>query len=191
MYRQTLRTIGWLAIAMLAPLMATAEARDSDKSRIDVTAPMTHVTADGVQRPNMTSNKGDQLAQEHPAPAAEVAPQRKVVLISRIKVRAGRGNELESAIHEFYGKVREAEPGCLVNVMYRPAPPPGRTEGGGGGFALSSAQADTFTFYEVYADAAAAAGHTKTPHFQALMAKLNGITDGKIELEFLDELDAK
>lgn len=177
-------------------------------------------TRDGVQRPNMTLNRGDQLVvdgavvyslrdgfisslrgvsteryakrvnEERPPVGAGVAPQRKVVLISRIKARAGRGNELESAIHEFYRKVREAEPGCLVNVMHRPAPPPGRAEGDGG-FTLSSAQTDTFTFYEVYADAAAAAGHTKTPHFQALMAKLDGLIDGKIELEFLDELDAK
>jgi quinol monooxygenase YgiN len=56
---------------------------------------------------------------------------------------------------------------------------------------LSSAQADTFVFYEVYADAGAAAAHTKTPHFQALMAMLAGLIEGKIELEFLDELDAK
>ena len=177
-------------------------------------------TRDGVQRPNMTLNKGDRLvvdgavvytlrdgsisslrgvstaryaervSAERPSAGAEVPAPRKVVLISRIKARAGRGNELESAIHEFYRKVREAEPGCLVNVMHRPAPPPGRGAAGGG-FALSSAQADTFIFYEVYADAATAAGHTKTPHFQALMAKLDGLIDGKIELEFLDELDAK
>jgi quinol monooxygenase YgiN len=177
-------------------------------------------TRDGVQRPNMTLNKGDRLvvdgavvytlkdglitslrgvstardaqrvSEERPPAGAEIEAGRKVVLISRIKARPGRGNELESAIREFYLKVREAEPGCLVNVMHRPAPPPGRGEGSGG-FALSSAQADTFIFYEVYADAAAAAGHTRTPHFQVLMKKLEGVIDGKIELEFLDEIAAR
>ena len=183
--------------------------------RIELTA-----LRNGVQRPNLTLNKGDQLvvddavvyslrdgsitslrgvadaryvirAGEQGAGAgAKVAPPRKVVLISRLEVRPGRGNELESAIREFYGKVRESEPGCLVNVMHRPAPAPGRREAGGA-FASASAQADTFVFYEVYADAAAAAGHTKTPHFQALMAKLYGLIDGKIELESLEEIDAR
>lgn len=182
----------------------------------------TELTAmrDGVQRPNLTLNKGDRLVvdgavvyslrdgsiaslrgvantryvkrvgEERAGAGADVEPQRKVVLISRIKVLPGRGNELELAISEFYRKVRESEPGCLVNLMHRAAPRPARGDAGGS-FASASAQADTFVFYEVYADASAAAAHTKTPHFQALMAKLDALIDGKIELEFLDELHAK
>jgi quinol monooxygenase YgiN len=188
MAKQTLVTIGWLAIAILAAPVATVDARDSRTPPLPLQlAPTTPtVKAEMKQSERLAATRDE----ERPSAGAEVAPRRKVVLISRIKARAGRGTELESAIREFYRKVREAEPGCLVNVMHRPAPPPGRGESGGG-FALSSAQADTFVFYEVYADAAAAAGHTKTPHFQALMARLDGVIDGKIELEFLDELDAK
>jgi quinol monooxygenase YgiN len=113
---------------------------------------------------------------------------RKVVLISRIKPKAGAGREIEAAIREFYAAVRRAEPGCLVNAMHRAAGPPGQNADPNATFQLAGAEPSALVFYEVYRDQESARQHTSTPHFRALMARIGDLIDGRIELEFLQEL---
>ena len=133
--------------------------------------------------------------------AAAVATQesggRPVVLISRMRAKPGKQPELEVALREFYERVRLEEPGCLINIMHtvsappRPsgpaAEPPGKTAGD---LAFSAAPpvAGELVFYEVYRDPAAAAAHTRTPHFLRLKERLKELVEGPIQLEFLAEI---
>ncbi len=55
--------------------------------------------------------------QSTPSPA----PAGRQVLISKIHAEAGKRADIEHLIREFYAEVRLKEPGCLINVMPRPA----------------------------------------------------------------------
>ena len=121
--------------------------------------------------------------------SSTAARSQKVVLISRIKPKPGAAREVEAAIGAFYLRLREVEPGCLINVMHRAAGPPGPSRTAStGAFASSDADRESLVFYEVYRDAQAARAHTSTPHFHALMAQIASLIDGQIELEFLQEI---
>jgi quinol monooxygenase YgiN len=121
---------------------------------------------------------------------ADADRSQRVVLISRIKPKAGAEREIEAAISEFYVAVRRDEPGCLMNAMHRPAGPPGNSKGrSNDAFAVTGSAPTVLVFYEVYRDSAAARQHTSTPHFHALMSRIGSLMNGPIELEFLQELD--
>lgn len=123
--------------------------------------------------------------------SSAAARSQKVVLISRIKPKPGAAGEVAAAISAFYLQVRADEPGCLVNVMHRAAAPPGPSgTATTGAFASSDADRESLVFYEVYRDSQAARAHTGTPHFHALMARIAPLIDGRIELEFLQEVDS-
>ena len=109
------------------------------------------------------------------------ARDRQVVLVSGIKVKAGQEARFEAAVRDFYAAVSRGEPGCLVNIMYRPAPPPG------GKTVIGQATANRYVFYEIYRDPESARTHPKTPHFQHFMTVAAPLMDGPIDLQFLEE----
>jgi len=106
------------------------------------------------------------------------------VLISKIHSKPGKRADIEQLIREFYAEVRRKEPGCLINVMHRPAPQSGKSAAGN--FTSSEADADTLIFYEVYRDAAAGRRHPTTPHFAQMMTRLQDLMTAPIELQFLE-----
>jgi quinol monooxygenase YgiN len=124
-----------------------------------------------------------------------ISQKAHVVLISRIHVKPGQEHQFEDTLRRFYDKMRRAEPGCLVNAMFRPSGAPGGGTGtqgeSGPGFARAGIDAHTYVFYEVYRDATAARHHPTTPHFKWLMEHLRPLTEGQIELEFLQEVARK
>jgi quinol monooxygenase YgiN len=128
------------------------------------------------------------IAVHAPVSAALPAAGSPVVLVSRIKVKPGAEAKFEAAIRDFYAQMRLHDPGSIANIMYRQAGPPGPGEGP---FGRTPPKQGVFVFYEVYADQAAAQAHTQTPHFKAFMARSADLIDGKIELEFLEEITRK
>lgn len=133
------------------------------------------------------------------ASSAQESVAGPVVLISRMRAKAGKLHELQTVLQEFYESVRVKEPGCLINIMHAVSVPPRPTGSGpAGGLSAQDAGDLTFTvapsvagelvFYEVYRDPAAAAAHTATPHFLRLKERLKGLVDGPIQLEFLKEV---
>jgi quinol monooxygenase YgiN len=111
-----------------------------------------------------------------------------VILISQIKVKPGAAAQFEAAVKDFYAEMRSHEPGCLANIMHSPAEPPGAA---GGAFDLIPPSADTYFFYEVYADEEAAAAHPQSDGFGVFMRRTADLIDGRIELQFLREIDRK
>jgi len=81
----------------------------------------------------------------------------EVIVIARIRAAKGKGEALAALLTEQAGVVRAAEPGCLAYRLLR-----------------SSADADLFTFYEVYRDAAAFDAHRVTPHLAAYRQRREG-----------------
>jgi quinol monooxygenase YgiN len=120
-----------------------------------------------------------------------------VVLISRMTAKPGKLHELEAVLQKFYESVRVAEPDCLINIMHtvsvppQPSgPPAGPSPQASGDLAFSTVGPveGALVFYEVYRNPAAAAAHTRTPHFLELKERLKVLIDGPIQLEFLKEV---
>jgi len=155
----------------------------------------------------------DLIAAEAAVPAAAIQHldfnQENVILLSRIKSKPGKRDEVIEIIKAFYAQVRELEPGCLVNIMHLPAIPPAPADTGSGaeaapeqstaneaanaglGFKMIEPVEDTLVFYEVYRDRASANAHSNTPHFQVFIENLSPLLAEPISLEFLSEVASK
>ena len=92
------------------------------------------------------------------AEAAEV-PEAGVILTAMVKAKAGEEAAVKEALMSLVKPTRQ-EPGCLCYNLHQSKKDP--TE---------------FMFYEQWASQEAFSAHGKTPHMQALGAKLKGKTD--------------
>jgi len=92
----------------------------------------------------------------------------EVIVIARIRAAKGKGDALAALLTEQAAVVRAAEPGCLAYRLLR-----------------SSTDADLFTFYEAYRDAAAFDAHRGTPHLAAYRQRREGegLVAGPAEVE--------
>jgi quinol monooxygenase YgiN len=110
------------------------------------------------------------------APSALNSDRRRtamaIVVIARMKAKAGREQELEAAFREMITKVR-TEPGCQQYILHRALKDPTQ-----------------FAFYEVYADKEALDAHGKTPHMAEMRSKLGGLIESTT-LDIMSEIDRK
>ncbi|HKD68958.1 MAG TPA: putative quinol monooxygenase [Candidatus Binataceae bacterium] len=95
-----------------------------------------------------------------------------LVIIARMKAKAGRENELEAAFRDMIKKVR-SEPGCQQYILHRALKDPTQ-----------------FAFYEVYADKDALDFHGKTPHMAELRSKLGDMIESTT-LDVMSEIDRR
>jgi quinol monooxygenase YgiN len=95
-----------------------------------------------------------------------------IVVIARMKAKAGREQELEAAFRDMITKVR-TEPGCQQYILHRALKDPTQ-----------------FAFYEVYADKEALDAHGKTPHMAEMRSKLGGLIESTT-LDIMSEIDKR
>jgi quinol monooxygenase YgiN len=97
-----------------------------------------------------------------------------MVVVAKIKVKAGSEAQAESAFRKQIDFVIREEPSTLEYRMHR-----GRKD------------ATTFLFFETYADAAAFDRHGKSSAMQELFRTLTPILDGAPQIELYEELGGK
>lgn len=97
-----------------------------------------------------------------------------MVVVAKIRVKAGREAEAEAAFRKQIDYVRREEAGTLVYVMHR-----------------ARKDATTFLFYEKYLDAAAFDRHGKSTAMQELFKTLTPLLDGPPAIDLYDEIDGK
>jgi len=97
-----------------------------------------------------------------------------MVVVAKIKVKAGREAEAEAAFRKQIAYVTREEPATLVYRLHR-----GRKD------------ASVFLFYERYADPEAFDRHGKTASIQELFRSLQPLLDGAPAIELYDELGGK
>lgn len=95
-----------------------------------------------------------------------------IVIIARMKAKAGREQELEKAFREMITKVR-GEPGCQQYILHRAIKDPTQ-----------------FAFFEVYADKEALDFHGKTPHMAEMRSKLGDLIESTT-LDVMTEIDRR
>lgn len=90
-------------------------------------------------------------------------------VIATLKVRAGKGADLEAVFGELAEQVRANEPG---NKLYR----------------LCKARGDaaTYVVMEIYEDQAAIEAHGKSDHFRAAGPKIGACLAGRPDIQYLD-----
>lgn len=92
-----------------------------------------------------------------------------IVVVARIKAKAGCEQKLEEAFRNMIGKVRE-EPGCEQYILHRHVKDP-----------------TVFLFYEVYKDKEALDFHSKTPHMAELGKSLRELVEST-QLDIMNEV---
>jgi quinol monooxygenase YgiN len=95
-----------------------------------------------------------------------------IVVVARIKAKAGSEQKLEEAFRSMIGKVR-AEPGCEQYILHRALKDPTQ-----------------FVFFEVYKDKEALDFHGKTPHMAELGKSMRELIESTT-LDILSEVDRK
>jgi len=92
----------------------------------------------------------------------------EVIVVARIRAAKGKGDALVALLAEQAGAVRAAERGCLAYRLLR-----------------STKDAELFTFYEVYKDAAAFDAHRAAAHLAAYRQRREGegLVAGAVEVE--------
>jgi quinol monooxygenase YgiN len=97
-----------------------------------------------------------------------------MVVIAKVKIRAGKEAEAEAAFRKQIETVTREEPDTLLYLLHRSRKEPG-----------------TFAFYEKYASEAAFDRHGKTPWMQELFKTLTPLLDGPPSIETYDEIAGK
>ena len=97
-----------------------------------------------------------------------------MVVVAKIRVKAGREAEAEAAFRKQIDYVTREEPATLVYRLHR-----GRKD------------ASLFLFYERYADPDAFDRHGKSASIQELFRSLQPLLDGAPAIELYDELGGK
>jgi len=97
-----------------------------------------------------------------------------MVVVAKIKIKAGREKEGEAAFRKQIDYVTREEPGTKVYLLHRGRKDP-----------------STFLFYERYVDAEAFDRHGKTAAIQELFRTLQPLLDGAPSIELFDELGGK
>ncbi len=94
-----------------------------------------------------------------------------IALVVDMKVKEGKGAELESVITGLGEKVLANEDGCKMYQLAR-----------------SKKDADTYVLIERYVDDAALALHGGTDYFKAAMPKMMGALDGPPKISMFEEV---
>ena len=97
-----------------------------------------------------------------------------LTVIAKIKAKPDQGATFEAAAKKMLAHVKANEPGTLSYILHR-----------------STADATTYLFYEVYQDQAAFAQHGGSPAMQAFFGAMNGVVDGRPELEMYEAIASR
>jgi quinol monooxygenase YgiN len=97
-----------------------------------------------------------------------------LTVIAKIKVKADKAETFEAEAQKMLAHVRANEPGTLTYTLHR-----------------STADATTYVFYEVYENQAAFAQHGGSPAMAAFFGAMNGVVDGRPELEMYEAIASK
>jgi quinol monooxygenase YgiN len=97
-----------------------------------------------------------------------------MIVVARIKVRAGTEAEAEQAFRKQIEYVTREEPGTELYVLHRSRKDP-----------------TVFLFYERYADAGAFDRHGKSAAIQELFRALQPLLEGAPSIELYDEIAGK
>ncbi len=101
---------------------------------------------------------GGQALADDKKPHGEM-PKDAVILIARVKAKAGKEDAVKEALGSLVGPTRKEE-GCIHYILHQ-----------------DKGDKTNFMFYEVWASGDALKQHGQTPHMKALGAKLRGLTD--------------
>jgi quinol monooxygenase YgiN len=97
-----------------------------------------------------------------------------MVVVAKIRVKAGREAEAEAAFRKQIDYVTREEPTTLAYLLHRGRKDPG-----------------VFLFYERYADPGAFDRHGKSAAIQELFRSLQPVLEGAPTIELFDELGGK
>jgi len=97
-----------------------------------------------------------------------------VVVVAKIKAKAGSEAQVEAAFKDMIKAVRANEPGTLAYVLHKSVQDP-----------------STFVFFEQYQDQASFDAHGKTAHMREMGGKIGQHLDGRPEVYVLQEVDRK
>jgi quinol monooxygenase YgiN len=92
-----------------------------------------------------------------------------LVITAAVKALKGKEEELRERLEAMVDVVRSSEPDCLEYTLHRGADDKSR-----------------FFFYEKYRNPAAFDLHTSTPHFKQLVADIEPMLAGPIDLQVLE-----
>jgi quinol monooxygenase YgiN len=93
-----------------------------------------------------------------------------MVVVAKLTALKGKEAEVEQALLDLVGKVKEEE-GTLTYVLHKDQNNP-----------------CVFLFYEKYTDMDALVAHSSTPHFKATFKGLKTMLDGQPEINMYTEL---
>ena len=97
-----------------------------------------------------------------------------LIVVARIKARAGRGDELEEVFSRMVDYVTENEPETLTYICSR-----------------STTDPEQFIFFERYTTQKAFEHHSSSEQFQELAGSIQGKVDGAVEIETYEEVAGK
>ena len=97
-----------------------------------------------------------------------------LTVIAKIKVKADQAETFEAEAKKMIAHVKANEPGRLSYILHR-----------------STADATTYLFYEVYGDQAAFAQHGGSPAMAAFFGAMQGVLDGRPELEMYEAIASR
>ncbi|MGH7856973.1 MAG: putative quinol monooxygenase [Candidatus Binatia bacterium] len=97
-----------------------------------------------------------------------------MIVVAKIKVKAGREADAEKAFRKQIDYVTREEPGTELYVLHRARKDP-----------------TTFLFYERYADGAALDRHGKSAAMQELFSTLQPMLEGAPSIELYEEIVGK
>jgi len=94
-----------------------------------------------------------------------------VTQVVTLTLKAGAEEKAMATLKELTDAVKAAEPGVLVYIAHRSQKDPTKV-----------------VFFEVYADAAAVANHSKQPHMAKMFASAKDIFEGGMDIQKMDRV---
>jgi quinol monooxygenase YgiN len=95
----------------------------------------------------------------------------RIGVVAKLKVKPGKGADIERIFHEMAREARAKEPGNLFYSMHK-----------------SRADADLYVVLEQYADQAALDAHSNSEHVKRFGPQLGALLAGAPEIEFFDAI---
>jgi len=97
-----------------------------------------------------------------------------VVVVAKIKAKKGQGDALAQKLSDMVEWVTENEGDTLTYICNR-----------------STKNRDEFVFFERYPNQKALEGHSTSDRFHQLVGEIQGLLDGPIQIDLLEEVAAK
>jgi quinol monooxygenase YgiN len=97
-----------------------------------------------------------------------------LIVVAKLKVRAGEEEKFIAACREMIAHVRDAETTTLTYILHRHRKDP-----------------TTFLFYERYHDRAGLDAHAQSPRMATLFSTIGPLLDGPPIIETYEEIDGK